>query len=156
MKKILTLIGVAALLATASFTAYSQEGGYSLAPVAISLPPVILLANSPSNFPSPFLIDFKKSKTITPTFTVSSADAASTTNVTFLGAWSTDGTFANADTNNSVTLTANMLAGKPCCTATNILTGNGRRYFFIWQESIGANSKITNNAASYDSTSSPW
>ena len=152
MKKLLTLIGVAALLATVTVPAFAQEGGYPLQPSALGLPATLTAG---TNFASPLLIDLGKTRIVTPSFTVSSADASSTTNVTFLGAWSTDGTFANADTNNSVTLTACVLAGKPCCTATNSLTGNGRRYFFIWAENIGANSKITNNAAGYDATRSP-
>ena len=150
MKKLFALIGVAALLATE--TVQAQIGGYPLRPVAIGLPATLSAA---TNFASPILIDLGKTPVVSPSFTVSSADSSSTTNVTFLGGWSTDGTFANCDTNNSQTLTANVLAGKPCCTSTNTLTGNGRRYFFIWSESIGANSKITNNAAGYDGTSSP-
>lgn len=160
MKKTLALIGVAALLATVltPFKALSQEGGWPLQAQNASIPAVIPVANSPTNFANPVVFDLGKNKTITPQFNISSKDATSTTNCTFLGAWSVDGSLATADTNNSVTLTACMLAGKPCVTTTNSLTGNSRRYFIIWSESIGANSQITNNGGiiKYDVTVSPY
>jgi hypothetical protein len=150
--KLSTLIGVAALLATV--TVHAQQSGYPLMPVPITLPSVVLAANSPTNFATPVVIDMKKIDVTTVYFTVSSRDAASTTNVTFTGGWSGDG--VNIDTNNFVTLTANVLAGKVSTTCTNTLTRSGRRYFVIYSESIGANSAVTNNSAGYSQISSPW
>ena len=152
MIKAFTLIGVAALLATVS--AEAQQSGYPLVPVPITLPSVVPATRSPTNFASPVVIDLKKIDVTTVYFTVSSKDSASTTNVTFTGGWSGDG--VNIDTNNAVTLTANMLAGLVTTTCTNTLTRNGRRYFVIYAENIGANSQVTNNSAGYSQISSPW
>jgi hypothetical protein len=145
MKKTFTLIGVAALLATVSFNASAQMPIY--ANQTISLPSVIPVANSPTNFATPFFVDVSKQNVVRFSFAVQSADASSTTNVTFKAAWTSDG--STFDTNNSVTLTACTLAGITCVTTTNVLTSNGAKGLFIWQESIGANSQVTNRAASY-------
>lgn len=150
----ITLCALGALALTQS--ALAQEGGWPLQVQNLSLPSIIPVANSPTNFATPIAIDMGKLKVAVPQFSVSSKDATSTTNVTFLGAWSATGTLADADTNNSVVVTANMLAGKPCVTCTNVLTGNGRRYFILWQENIAANSQVTNNSAKYDTTVSPY
>jgi hypothetical protein len=145
MKKLLTIIGVAALLATVSFQASAQVPIY--ANQTISLPSVILAANSPTNLATPLYVDCSKQDKVRFSFNERSADASSTTNVTFLAAWTMDG--STYDTNNSVTLTACVLAGKACVTATNNLSSAGAKGLFIWQENIGANSIVTNGPASY-------
>ena len=116
---------------------------------SISLPSVILNSTGITNLASPMVIDCRKQQYTRVWFKVASADASSTTNVTFRGGWSYDG--SNYDTNNASTnlLTACMLAGKPCITYTNVLTANGAGYFIIDQINIGANSQVTNIAAGY-------
>lgn len=151
MKKFLTLIGVAALLATV-IKSNAQEGGFPLQSQVIALPTVIVAANNPTNFANPPVIDFGKTKAITPSFTLSTS--LNQTNITFLGAWSNDG--VNYDTNNSVTLTALAKVGVATTTATNTLTSNSRRYFEIWSEIGVAGGIITNNSASYGATVSPY
>ena len=151
MKKyIAVLIGVAALLATV--TVQAQEGGYPLMPVSFTLPAVIPAANDPTNFASPILLDLGKTKTICPWFTTSSSVNA--TNVVIFGAWSGDG--VNFDTNDLVALHTQANASIPLVTTTNILTGNGRRYFLLISEQGTGGGVITNGPSGYDATKSPW
>ena len=138
---------IIALALVAGFAAGALAQVPIYAPQTIGLPSVIAVANSPTNFPTPFLIDCSKQGTVAFHFEVQSADASSTTNVTFKAAPTVDG--VKYDTNNSITLTANMLAGVPCNTDTNTRTLNGLKGYYIWQENIGANSQITNRSASY-------
>ena len=149
MKKIVSLIGVAALLATVSVRA--QEAGYPLNLVSVTLPSIIPAANDPTNFATPILIDLKKIKVTTVNFTLSAS--VNKTNVLFTGAWS-DGT--TLDTNNLVTLTALAGASTPTITCTNVLTGNGRRYFYLLSESGAGGGIITNGSVTYGQVTSPW
>lgn len=155
MNKLITIISVALLAIITTPAARAVNGDPSYNSVAIGLPAVIPVANSPSNFPTPILLSVGKQNLIGTSFTVSSKDSGSTTNVTFKAAWAIDATFtgtnwaANADTNNAITLTACVNGVTPLVTATNTLSSNGRGYLYIYQESIGANSQITNNAAWY-------
>jgi hypothetical protein len=154
MKKILALIGVAALLATVN-NVQAAAGDPSYNSTSISFPSVIPAANSPTNFASPVGIYVGKQGTIRFSFAVASKDPSSTTNVTFKAAWAIDTSTTTVmdttrfDTNNSITLTACVNGTNYICTCTNALTVNGAGYLYIYQESIGWNSQVTNGPCFY-------
>lgn len=150
--KTLKIIAAALALAVITIPSHAQEGGWPLKTQSIALPSVIPVANDPTNFATPILIDLGKTCVVTPSFTVSSS--VNRTNVTFTGCWSDDG--VNMDTNNPVLLVAAAGVATPLTTCTNSLTGNGRRYFYLISESGAGGGIITNNSASYDATASSY
>jgi hypothetical protein len=137
MKKL--LIASILSLAIVGYAAEPKSG-----PQTLSLPATL---TGTTNLASPLLVDASGQQNVRFLFGVSSADSASTTNVTFKAAYGVSAT--QLDTNNAITLTANISGSTVFYTATNVIASNGGLKLYIYQEAAGANSRITNNYAAW-------
>lgn len=139
MKKILAIVTLAALVSIPALAQHFET---------ISLPAVVAVANNGTNLATKPIIDVTGQQNVTIAITVSSADAASTTNVLYTLQKSVDG--SNWDTNaaNLYTVTGNVGGGNKVVTTTNITVG-GINYLRVGTITIGANSQITNNLFRY-------
>lgn len=126
-------------LAIVGYAAEPKSG-----PQTLSLPATLV---GTTNFATPLLVDASGQQHVRFLFGVSSADSASTTNVTFKAAWGAS--VSQLDTNNAITLTANVNGTTVLYTGTNYVQSNGGLRLYIYQQSAGANSRITNNYAAW-------
>lgn len=142
MKKFFLFASVL-MLAVVSNAAEPKSGFQTL-----SVPAIIPVANSPTNLPTPLLIDASGQHHVRFFFSVSSADTSSTTNVTYKIAPGYSAT--QLDTNNAILLTANVKGKTVFSTGTNYVTSNGNLRYYLYQIDIGANSIVTNNTAAWE------